>query len=345
MDNISEQSLPSPPLPEHYEEVVYKPKKKRRWPWVILGISLLLNMATCTSALFNSVSYPEEEYPLVNERLAWGEAHGTKVALLRLSGAIFPESPSTLFGAQVDPVTKLLSEIQAVTMDEEVRAILIEIDSPGGTVTGSDQIYRALLQFKESSPDRIIVARVGSMAASGGYYVAMAADHIVAEPTSMVGSVGVILSAMNFHELGKKIGVDDVSLTSGENKALLSPFDPPNQGHQKILQDIVDELYRQFRAIVIEGRDLDEAYVNEHQLLDGRLITAQEALEHGLVDEIGLAQDARASVERLLKTDQVAFTLTDYTGGWGSLFAVRSPELGLPQAMPKGFLYYWSPAL
>lgn len=319
-------------------------RKRRRFLWFMLIGSLLLNFYWCHSFYGSAGAFGDEEFPMVSETLSWGSPDAQeKVALIRLYGVIIPESPSTLFGTAVDPVTAILREIRAATVDETVSAMLLEVDSPGGAVTSSDEIYRAVRNFKESREDRKVVVHVKDIAASGGYYAALAADHIVAQPTSIVGSVGVILSAFNMNELGKRFGVEDVSLTSSDNKNLLSPLHPVNPEHRAILQRVVDDLYRQFRGLVLEHRPFDAAYADANSLLDGRVFTAPEALAHRLIDEVGYDDAARAAVARLLGTESLAFYSYSFGGGLASLLQVRAPEIKLPLDPSARFLYLWKP--
>lgn len=323
------------------------PTKRTRVPrvlWFVLCVSLLLNLATCAMIVSPTRLAGVREYPDVTRTLAYGpQLSDTHVAVLDLSGTILRDAPASLIGEKVDPVTKLLMEIQAATVDENVRAILLEVNSPGGGVTASDEIYRKLMEFRESDPDRKIVVLVKDMAASGGYYAALAADVIVAQPTAVVGSVGVMLNAVNLSGLGDKLGVRDASLVSSENKALLNPLEPVDPEHQAILQEVVDDLYGRFRELVLERRPFDAAFAEKFSLLDGRIFTAPRARELGLVDETGYADLARRKVMDLLGDEDVGFYEMDYAGGWRGLFAVKAPEFGLPARLGSRFLYLWTP--
>lgn len=305
MSDPTPPSIPTPPP---------LPPRPRRPHWglrilfaFILLVSITINLSMCSMSLASVGLRAEEEFPVISESLAWGHRRApVKAAVLRLDGIIIRQAQG-FFGSIPDPVSTLLTEIQAVTMDPTVNVILLEVNSPGGGVTASDEIYRALLRFKESDPDRRIVVSVVDMAASGGYYIALPADVIVAQPTSIVGSVGVMLSAVNMHELGEKIGLKDVSLTSGDNKALLSSLQPVDPAHTQILQELVDDMYHRFRDLVVEHRPFSSEYAEEHNLLDGRIFTARQAFQHGLVDEVGYGPEARAAVSRLFGGQDVAF--------------------------------------
>jgi protease-4 len=312
--------------------------------WVILSGSLLFNFSTCMMFAVSGLSAGSREYPIVSETLAYGSPLADeKVALLRLDGVIIREEAGTLFGPSVDPVTKLLTEIQAAKMDDDVRAILLEVNSPGGGVTASDEIFHALMEFKRTRPDRVVVVHVQDMAASGGYYAALAADRIVAQPTSVVGSVGVMLSAINLHGLSEKLGIQDVSLTSSDNKALLNALEPVNPEHTEILQQVVDSLYVRFRDLVLEHRPFDAEFADAHSLLDGRIFTGPEALELQLIDRLGYADQARGEVLDLLKVSEAGFYEMEFTGGWSGLFGAKGSGINLPVIQGAQFLYMWKP--
>ncbi len=331
-------SIPASPPP---------PRRTRRRLWLLLLASLALNLYWFQQRFGPGDPYGEEEFPPVSESLFWGDPSADhKVAFLRLQGLILPEAPSSLLGSPVDPVTALLREIRAASVDPSVAALLLEVDSPGGAVTSSDEIHRALLDFKAAAPGRKIVVHVRDMAASGAYYAALAGDHIVAQPTAIVGSVGVILSAINLHDLAERFGIRDVSLTSGANKALLSPLRPVDTEHNQILQRVVDDLYTQFRGLVLRHRPFDEAYAESHALLDGRVFTAPEAREHGLVDEVGYADAARAAVARLLGSDSLVFYSYHHSSGTlASLLQVHLPKPMISLPPQARFLYLWRPGL
>jgi len=337
-------NLPPPPPPTMYAAPA-RPRRRFRWViWVILGGSLLFNLSTCMMMVASGMATGSREDPLVTETLAYGSALADhKVALLRLEGVIMKEEVGGLFGPSVDPVTKLITEIQAAKMDQSVSAILLEVNSPGGGVTASDEIYHALMQFKESDPERVIVVHIQDLAASGGYYAALAADRILAQPTSVVGSVGVILSAVNLHGLSEKLGIEDVSLTSSENKALMNALEPVNPEHQQILQGVVDSLYNRFRDLVIEHRPFDADFAAQNSLLDGRVFNAPEALDLGLIDQVGYGDKARSEVLDLLGAEEASFYEMDFSGGWAGLFSAKGPRIELPRLHGARFLYLWKP--
>lgn len=341
--NTPETSALPPPSPQ--PPPIPRRRRKSHWMlWAILGVSLLVNVVTCTDIGSRMPGYGYREFPVVDQTLAWGSSRAdTHVAILALEGVIFREVPASFFGSSLDPVSKLLQEIQAVTVDPRVKGILLQVNSPGGGVTASDEIYRALMGFKQSDPDRKIVVHIGDMAASGGYYAALAGDVLIAQPTSVVGSIGVMISALNMHELSQKIGVRDVSLTSSDNKALLNSFSPIDPEHSRILQEVVDQMYVRFRDLVLEHRPFTPEFAEDHSLLDGRVFTLPAAQEFGLVDEIGYDDYARARVLSLLGVEEAGFYEVSVQEGWASLFSLRAPELLYPLNTRSQFLYLWKP--
>jgi protease-4 len=336
----SSSSPPPPPLPRR--------RAKRRIPvilWILLGASVLGNMFWFASRrTFTWFEGGIREYPPVEATLAWGDASDpVQVAVLSLEGVILDEANPTLFGEEPSPVARLISEIQAVTVDPSYNAILLNVDSPGGGVTASDEIYRALMRFKESNPDRKLVVHVQDMAASGGYYASLAADQIVAQPTSIVGSIGVLISAVNFHKLGEKLGIQDVTLASSDNKALLNALDPVNPEHMAILQEVVDDMYDRFRTLVIEHRPFDEEFADTHHLMDGRIFTVTDALGLGLVDRVGYQDLSRQTVMELLGVSSAAFYDISFSSPSFSWFSAKSPKISLPTLPRSRLMYLWTP--
>lgn len=347
--NLPPSDAAPPPLPRSAprENDFRKPGRWRRRIFrSVLGVSLLINLGPC-SRLIQKAQLGQEEFPPVTETLAFGSPLAeTRVALLRFEGVILRQ-PQGFWGTLADPVTTLLREIQAATVDPSIRAILLEVNSPGGGVTASDEIYHALMQFRASDPDRQIIGMVQDTAASGAYYFLLAANEIWVQPTSIVGSVGVMVSTVNFHQLAQRLGVEDVTLTSGENKAMLSPFRPLDPAHVSIFQEVVDDLYSRFRDLVIAHRPFDAATAARDGLLDGRIFTARDALRHQLVDGIGYGPDVRVRMEERLGEADLGFYTLRHSQGFSGLFTARRPSLpaalGFSNDGGARFLYLWQP--
>lgn len=272
----------------------------------VLGISLMLNL-TAVGLLAGQApaaphdGYGEDEFPQFSETHSYG-AGTAKVVRIGFTGILSRELDAGWFGT-VDPVEDCLRQIRAARQDDEVAGLLFEVDSPGGEVTAADEIHRELMLFKESRADRKIVVLVHDLAASGGYYVSVPADRIVAQPTALVGSIGVILQTLNVQGLSEKIGVTDTTIKSGKNKDLLNPFRPVDPEQIALLQESIDAMHARFVDLVAQGRGLKASEVRP--LADGRIYTADEALKHKLVDAIGYWDQAFAEMAGLLGTDDL----------------------------------------
>ena len=165
----------------------------------------------------------------LNEVFVSGEGED-KIALIELKGVIAEQQTSGgILGASVNLVERMEREFAAAAADEQVKAVLLRIDSPGGTVSASDQIWHTVSEFRRTTNKPVIV-HMGGTCASGGYYIAVACDALICEPTTITGSIGVILSTLNFADLLKKYGVADVTIKSGANKDLLNSTAPPLRG-------------------------------------------------------------------------------------------------------------------
>jgi protease-4 len=180
-----------------------------------------------------------------------------------------------------------IEQLKRFREDEDIRAIVIRVDSPGGVVGPSQEIYREIVRTKATKK---VIASMGAVAASGGYYVIAGTDGIVANPGTITGSIGVIMQYTNFQELFSKIGLSPVVIKSGIYKDAGSPVRAMTPEEQRYLKAFVDGLHQQFVSAIAEGRQLDLAKVQD--LADGRIYTGQDAKDLGLVDRIGNLEDA-----------------------------------------------------
>ena len=201
---------------------------------------------------------------------------GERIALIRIEGVILDSK-------------EILDELEQFGKNPSVKALLLRIDSPGGAVAPSQEIYEEVKKLREKGEIKV-VASMGSVAASGGYYIAAATDKIVANPGTLTGSIGVILELVNVEGLLEKVGVKSVVIKSGAKKDIGSPFRTMSSQEQKLLQSVLDDVHNQFIEAVAEGRGMSEEEVRP--LADGRIFTGRQAKEMGLVDELGNLQDA-----------------------------------------------------
>lgn len=273
---------------------------------LVLGIVVYKGFSDKTPK--NLDDLPVDEFPVLTEVWSYGDKFTdsgkcSKIVRVAINGEVSLSSHS--WESEEGSAAFALEAIRAATTDPDVNGILLEIDSPGGGITDSDIIYNALMEFKASATGRKVVVMMGDMCASGGYYIAAAADVVAAHPTTITGSIGVMMSAYNFRQLADRIGVKDVSVTSGENKNMLSPFHDLTEEQQAMLKGSIDEMYERFVSIVAEGRGLDVAEVKK--FADGRIFTATEAQKLGLVDQIGYVQGAMDTIAAMLEYDEACF--------------------------------------
>lgn len=224
-------------------------------------------MGMLTSSMEESNVLPEEPF----------------IGLVRVSGTIMNTGSSSLFDTVSYDHRATLDYIDRMIASDMNEGLLLYVDSPGGTVYHSDELYLKLKEYKEQTK-RPVWTYMADQACSGGYYIAMASDHIGINRNGWTGSIGVIVSLTNYSELYKKLGIKEIDITSGPNKAMGSAGLPLTDEQKDILQSIVDESYEQFVGIVSEGRKIPIEQTKE--LADGRIYTAKQALEHGLVDEV-----------------------------------------------------------
>jgi protease IV len=316
-----------------------------------LSVSMLFNVILLAGTALSGEARlpvhsrgPIDEYPDLVERWSYGEGT-TLVARIELTGIITRQSEGGWLLPAIDPVRAVIDRIRTATQDDTVRAILLEVDSPGGAVTPSDEIFHALQQFRASRPDRRIVVFTRDVAASGAYYAAMAGDWLIAEPTSLIGSIGVMIQSLNLHGLSQRIGVRDVTIKSGAQKDVLNPLRDPTETELAMLQDVIDDFYQRFVQHVQTARNLDDDAMIT--LADGRILAAADALEAGLIDEIGYWDDAMARTATLLDVPQIKVIRYEQKTDWTHwlLSAQRQPpiQLNLPDLQSPRLLYLWRP--
>ena len=252
---------------------------------MILG--LLLGGCSVISVDFTPRIRPLEEQTVEGRGAA-------KIVLIDVSGLLSDEGTTPILSLGTPPprvpmLARIREELKKAGDDREVRALIVRINSPGGTVTASDIVFRELEMFKRRT--RVpVVAVMMDVAASGGYYVALAADTIIAHPTTVTGSIGTIMISLNAEGLMQKLGVATTAIKSAEHKDMGSPFRALTPEERAIFQSVIDDLQRQFLAKVVARRKLSPEVVRK--LADGRVYTADQALAHGLVDRIGYMADA-----------------------------------------------------
>lgn len=254
--------------------------RQRRWPWFVLGMAV--SLALVGSCLGGAAAL----------RLLRAEGLREGVAVIPVEGMIMSgEPPSGFVRPRNTYSAEIVRLIEGAEANPAVRAIVVRVDSPGGGIVASDEIYQALHRAKKP-----VVVSMGSIAASGGYYISCAADEIFANPNTLTGSIGVITIIPNVEGLLDKLGVKMYVMESGPHKES-GAFQPLTEEEQRIWKGIIEETYDNFVQVVAEGRGLSEQRVRE--LADGRVYTGRQALKAGLVDALGNLPEAVARAGEL----------------------------------------------
>ncbi len=279
----------------------------------------------------------------------------SKIAMIDVSGEIANSRRALLFGTGENPVSLLVEQLDKARSDRSVKAVVLRINSPGGSVVASEIMHDEIMRFRKTG--RPVVAVMMDVAASGGYYIACACDEIIAHPSTVTGSIGVIMQMVDVTGTMNMIGVKTDAITSGPFKDAGSPLRAMKPNERELFQHMVDDMYDRFIEAVVAGRSsLDEAHVRK--LADGRVYTARQALEAGLIDRIGSVHDAiecakqRAGVKQVrivtyhrpaeYKPNYYAQAPNTPTGDVNLIKIDPSALLGL--TTPR-FLYLWRPAM
>jgi protease-4 len=264
----------------------------KRLPFIsalLLALFLLPGCAPKIKIFASPATEPLKEY------VVDGEGPG-KIALIHLRGFLSTEPAQGMLRSQPSAVQEMVNDLKLAEADEEVGAVVVAIDSPGGTTTASDVIYHELTDFRKRTGKPVVVAMF-DVAASGGYYAALPADWIMAHPTTITGSVGVVFMRPKLNGLMDKVGVGMEVTKSGRDKDMGSPFRPTTDEEKALFQSLIDEMASRFYNLVQTHRHLTPA--NLETVKTARVFTAKQALSIGLVDQIGYIQDAFAKARSL----------------------------------------------
>jgi len=259
-------------------------RKRRRSPWLFIGCGGLGCLVLVLGALF-----------LAGMFVHLSGGIGGRIALVRVEGVITGSAGGFLGGAANSD--RLVRVLRKVARDANVGAVVLRVDSPGGSAAGSQEIYDEILRVKKAG--KPVVVSMGDVAASGGYYVSCAADKIIASPGTITGSIGVIMSAPELSGLLKKIGWNEQVIKSGPHKDMGSFARPLTPEEKKIVQDLINDIYDQFVTAVAEGRTGKLTRAQVVRLADGRVYTGRQAKKLGLVDDLGNLRHAIREAARL----------------------------------------------
>lgn len=300
--------------------------------WLALGIagllffvSIITSFATSKSeglsnALATDLFNTEEVFM---EKVLESGNSNRKVLVMELNGVI-QDTGESLFMTSGYQHRKFLKMLDQAKEDDGVKGIILKVNTPGGGVYESAEIHRKLVEIKEKT-DKPIYISMGSMAASGGYYISAPADKIFATPETLTGSIGVIMQGINFGELAERYGVKFETIKSGEYKDILSQTRDMTESERNILQDMVDSMYSRFVDVIVDGRNMSEAEVR--QIADGRIYDGVQAKDINLVDELGYYDDVLDAMKEDYKLGNVQVVQYQENVGLGSLFLMRTSSL------------------
>jgi len=320
----------------------------KRWiqvSFLIAGLAL----AGCGAPKINL--FPDATEPL-QEFVLQGKAKG-KVLVISVRGFISDSPKKGFLNDQPSMVEEIVSQLRKAEKDKEVRSLLLKIDSPGGSITASDIIYNEIMDFKKRTGAKVVAAMMDT-AASGGYYVSLAADYILAHPTTVTGSVGVIFLRPEVSNLMEKIGVAVHVSKSGIDKDMGSPFRDVTTDEREIFQNLIDTMGNRFVELVGKRRNLDEKRLKD--IASARIYLSETALKLGLVDKIGYLNDAVSVAKKMSGLPEgckvVVYRRSKYADDtiYNSFTTEASREHMLTtliqETMPflrSGFYYLWYP--
>lgn len=274
-----------------------------------------------------------------------------KIVIVDIDGMLTNDRSGGFFGLSDNPVSLFIEKLDKAAADNDVRAIVLRINSPGGGVTASDIMHRRLITFRRHCKIPVI-AIIEDVGASGAYYIACGSDRILAHPTSIVGSIGVIMQTMSVIRTLEWLGIDTKAVTSGPFKDLASPLKHLSKKDLAILQGMIDSFYKRFLTVVTAGRPKLSA--NEiKKLADGRIYTGEQAKENGLVDDLGYVDSAIQLARQMSKVQKVKIVIYHRPMGYRAnvysktsatpninLINISVPKL-MDSARPQ-FLYLWT---
>ncbi|EZH66718.1 signal peptide protein [Bacillaceae bacterium JMAK1] len=247
-----------------------------------------------------------------------------QIAVIDLDGMIMDTgSQGGLFAGGGYDHRVFMQMLEVAAEDASVDGIVINVNTPGGGVVESAAIHDRIVRAQEEFDTEVYVS-MGSMAASGGYYIAAPADYISAHSGTITGSIGVIMDSINFAELAEEWGISHNVIKSGEYKDIMSPTREMTSEEEQLLQDMVDDMFEEFTEVVVNGRDLSESEVQE--LAQGQLFTGNQALENGLIDGIG---DLEHTIDHMQESLGINATVVHYTNdyGMGSIWGLAAETL------------------
>ena len=314
----------------------------------VMAVLLLLGCQGAKIRLFSSAADPLQEYTLE------GTAKG-KVLVIHIRGTISDAPRRRIVTTRPSMLQEVVSQLRKAEKDSEIKALLLKINSPGGSVTATDILYHEIVAFKQKTGAKVVVAMM-NVTASGGYYISLPADYILAHPTTVTGSVGVAFLRPDVAGLMDKIGVGVEVRKTGRNKDMGSPYRQATEEEIQIVQNLIDRLGERFLDLIDTHRQIDPRHLE--QISTARIFLADDALELGLIDRIGYLSDAVSEAKRLAELPEnakvVVYRRTEFSDD--NLYntstsryegqGVSLVSLDLPESLTSyqaGFYYLWQP--
>lgn len=343
-------------------------KRKARLAWIPSSlfiihysslIILLLFLAGCgvPSFLVTPVANSNQlDEKVVRAGQGW---NADKIVIVEVEGLLINARTGGFLQPTENKLSLFTEQLERAAADSHVKAVVLRVNSPGGTVTASDLMNQTLRDFRVKT-GKPIVASTQEVAASGGYYVCLAADKIVVNPTSVVGSIGVIFNTMEFSGALDKLGIKSNAIKSGPLKDMASPFKPLGDDERKVMQEMVDAYYARFVGLVKDRRGISDPDTLK-TVTDGRVFTGERAVELGLADKTGRLDEAIELAKQMGGASKAQVVIYRRPYGYsGSIYAdsnvptpqaagdsTKALQVELPAAvtMPGGFYYLWRPGL
>ena len=323
-------------------------------------------MVLCVAALGGGCGVPSflitpvSSSQKLQERVVQGGSSGDKVAIIEVEGMLVNMRSGGFLQPTENKVSLFTQQMRVAAADKSVKAVILRVNSPGGTVTSSDTMYEIVRDFRKKTK-KPVIASTQEVAASGAYYICCACDTIVAHPTSVIGSIGVLFNTMEFEEAMGKLGVRAESIKSGPLKDMGSPFKSLNRNERAVMQEMVDEYFRRFVGVVADGRPVKEPRptlplpAEYAGVYSGRVFSGAKAVELGLADATGRLEDAIKVARKMGKAPGAKVIMYKRPYGYGgSIYA--DADLPVPRAepgvlrlelpgsrafLPRGFYYLW----
>ncbi|MFA1711920.1 signal peptide peptidase SppA [Peribacillus frigoritolerans] len=300
--------------------------------WAALGIAAVLFFVSIAVGISTTLFTADTENIIDDlfasesafyEEVIEGDDFSNVIAVFDVEGTIQDTGEASLLSSTTYNHRAFMDKLKMAEENDDIKGIILRVNSPGGGVVESAEIHEKILDIKKVK--KPVYVSMGSMAASGGYYISAPADKIYASPETMTGSLGVIMQGYNYEKLAKKYGVEFQTIKSGPHKDIMSPTREMTGEEREILQDMIDNSYDQFVKIIADGRGMTEKEVRE--IADGRIYDGRQAKENHLIDDFGHLDDVIAAMKTDIgKEDAQVIRYTDEVG-FGSLFSMGAQKM------------------